>query len=298
MSRAPQPDDELMQNPRAERVRAVAALAGRAARRRSGTFVVEGPQSCREALRAHLEEGPERTRAQWRPGAVLTQLFVAPDLFARDPGLGDLVTRLHDLTGPDRVLVREATDEVLTAMSDAVTAQGIVAVARIPQPLTAEDAWSDARLAAVLCRVQDPGNAGTIVRAADAAGADLVAFTAGSVDPFGPKAVRSTAGSLFHVPLVVGTEADAAADAARAAGMQVWAADGYGADRLDALEQEVLGAPTAWMLGNEAQGLSAAELELADRRVAVPLYGAAESLNVATAATVCLYASAMAAPHA
>lgn len=298
MSRAPQPDDELMQNPRAERVRAVAALAGRAARRRSGTFVVEGPQSCREALRAHLGEGLERTRAQWRPGAVLTQLFVAPDLFARDPGLGDLVTRLHDLTGPDRVLVREATDEVLTAMSDAVTAQGIVAVARIPQPLTAEDAWSDARLAAVLCRVQDPGNAGTIVRAADAAGADLVAFTAGSVDPFGPKAVRSTAGSLFHVPLVVGTEADAAADAARAAGMQVWAADGYGADRLDALEQEVLGAPTAWMLGNEAQGLSAAELELADRRVAVPLYGAAESLNVATAATVCLYASAMAAPHA
>lgn len=298
MSRAPQPDDELMQNPRAERVRAVAALAGRAARRRSGTFVVEGPQSCREALRAHLGEGPERTRAQWRPGAVLTQLFVAPDLFARDPGLGDLVARLHDLTGPDRVLVREATDEVLTAMSDAVTAQGIVAVARIPQPLTAEDAWSDARLAVVLCRVQDPGNAGTIVRAADAAGADLVAFTAGSVDPFSPKAVRSTAGSLFHVPLVVGTEADASADAARAAGMQVWAADGYGADRLDALEQDVLGAPTAWLLGNEAQGLSAAELELADRRVAVPLYGAAESLNVATAATVCLYASAMAAPHA
>ena len=288
---------DVMDNPRAERVRAVAALAGRTARRRSGTFLVEGPQGCREALRAHLGEGPERARRQWRRGRVLTQVFVAPDLARRDPELGDLVARAHDLEGEDRLLVREAADEVLTAMTDAVTAQGIVAVARIPEPVPAEELWRDVRLAAVLCRVQDPGNAGTVLRAADAAGADVVVFTAGSADPFGPKAVRSTAGSLFHVRVLTGAEVGRTADDARSAGLQVWAADGYGADRLDRLDAAAVAGPTAWLFGNEAQGLDDAELALADRRVAVPLYGAAESLNVATAATVCLYASAMAAPR-
>ncbi|MDO4239951.1 RNA methyltransferase [Micrococcus sp.] len=295
-TRPPVPSD-VMDNPRAERVRAVAALAGRAARRRSGTFLVEGPQGCREALRAHLGEGPERARRQWRPGQVLTQVFVAPDLAWRDPELGELVARVHGLEGPDRVLVREATDEVLTAMTDAVTAQGIVAVARVPELLPAEELWRDARLAAVLCRVQDPGNAGTVLRAADAAGADAVVLTTGSVDPFGPKVVRSTAGSLFHLPVLTGAEAGRTAADARAAGLQVWAADGYGTDRLDRLDAAAVAGPTAWLFGNEAQGLDDAELALADRRVAVPLYGAAESLNVATAATVCLYASAMAAPR-
>ncbi len=95
--------------------------------------------------------------------------------------------------------------------------------------------------------------------------------------------------------MLTGAEAAAVADASRGAGLQVWAADGYGDDRLDALAPEATAAPTAWLFGNEAQGLDEAELALADRRVAVPLYGAAESLNVGTAATVCLYASAMAA---
>ena len=190
--------------------------------------------------------------------------------------------------------MREASDEVLTAMADAVTGQDIVAVARMPQPQTVEAVLEEARLAAVLCRVQDPGNAGTVIRAADAAGADAVVLTPGSVDPFNPKVVRSTAGSLFHLPVVTAVPAEAAAAAARAAGLQVWAADGYGSDRLDALGPGVVAAPTAWLFGNEAQGLDDGELALADRRVAVPLYGAAESLNVGTAATVCLYSSAMA----
>lgn len=288
-------DVPLMDNPRAERVRAVAGLAARAARRRTGTFLVEGPQGCREALRAHLGEGPERAAPWWPAGAVLEQVFVGEGLADRDAGLADLVKRVGALDGPARVPVRTATDEVLTAMSDAVTAQGIVAVARIPASPRVDAAWGSARLAAVACRVQDPGNAGTILRAADAAGADLLVLTSGSVDVFGPKAVRSTAGSIFHLPVLAGGSAEEAVTGARAAGMQVWAADGYGADRLDRLDPALVGAPTAWLLGNEAQGLDAAELALADRRVAVPLYGAAESLNVATAATVCLYASAMAA---
>lgn len=311
------PDQDVMTNPRAERVRSVARLAGRSARLKAGAFLVEGPQGCREALRAHLGRGPEGARSAWPVGAVVREVYVSDRLAQRDPELAALVDEAVSLrpapssasTGGNddgrspaarRVIARRATDEVLTAMSDAVTGQGILIVAALPasvalgQVLTA----GAVRLAAVLCRVQDPGNAGTILRAADAAGADAVLLTAGSVDPFNPKVVRSTAGSIFHLPVVAGLEATAAASALRAAGLQVWAADGYGDHTLTSLAPERLAAPTAWLLGNEAQGLSAQERALADLPVAVPLYGAAESLNVGTAATVCLYASAMAAHRA
>jgi len=159
----------------------------------------------------------------------------------------------------------------------------------------------------VLCQVRDPGNAGTVLRAADAAGADAVVLTSSSVDIYNPKAVRSTAGSLFHLPVVLGADLVELAAACRERGIGILAADGYGQLDLDQLQDEnaarrlgasgtgsayALEQPTAWLFGNEAQGLSDAELSLADHRVAVPVYGAAESLNVGTAATVCLYASA------
>lgn len=193
-------------------------------------------------------------------------------LVDRDPALAELVARVRDRPTPggECVLVRQASDEVLTAMADAVTGQDIVAVARMPEPQAAEAVLEEARLAAVLCRVQDPGNAGTVIRAADAAGADAVVLTPGSVDPFNPKVVRSTAGSLFHLPVLAGVQAEDVAVTARAAGLQVWAADGHGSDRLDALSPASLGARTAWLFGNEAQGLDEAELALAERRVAVP----------------------------
>lgn len=135
---------------------------------------------------------------------------------------------------------------------------------------------------------------GTIIRAADAAGADAVLLTSGSVDPFNPKAVRSTAGSLFHLPVFTAVDLSSALDSLRGLGHQVLAADGYGEANLVDLGS-ALARSTTWLFGNEAQGLSPEERDLADARVAVPLYGHAESLNVATAATVCLYASAMAA---
>lgn len=306
------PDQDVMTNARAERVRAVARLAGRSARQRAGAFLVEGPQGCREALRAHLGLGPEHARAVWTPGRVVREVYVSDRLAARDPELAALVDRaaaadVADTEGrPDagrrraagRVTVRRASDEVLTAMSDAVTGQGILIVAALPEATPPEqvlDAGHPSGPVPLLCRVQDPGNAGTILRAADAAGAPAVLLTAGSVDPFNPKVVRSTAGSLFHLPVVTGLDTAEAVQALHAAGLQVWAADGYADHTLTALDPAALSAPTAWMLGNEAQGLSAPERALADRAVAVPLYGAAESLNVGTAATVCLYASAMAA---
>jgi TrmH family RNA methyltransferase len=148
-----------------------------------------------------------------------------------------------------------------------------------------------------------------VIRAADAAGADAVVLTEGSVEPFNPKVVRSTAGSLFHLPVVTGVPVDEAVAALRLAGLAVLAADGGGDHDLDDLSDRAVGsggqavpagggpdlrAPTAWLFGTEAQGLSDAELALADVSVRVPIRGHAESLNLATAATVCLYASSRA----
>lgn len=288
----------IMSNPRADRVRDVAKLAGRSVRLKRRQFLTEGPQAVREALSAHRDHvGPAGS-------GIVAEVFATEACLDRSPELADLA---HG------VPLRLATDEVLAAMADTVSPQGIVAVCHfLDQPMT-EILQAKPRLLAVMVRVQDPGNAGTILRAADSAGADAVVLTSGSVDIYNPKAVRSTAGSLFHVPVVVGHEFDDVAEALDAVGMTMLAADGYGSVDLDELQDHSallrlgdqssaeadggpglpdLAAPTAWLFGNEAQGLAPRELAAAAHRVAVPIYGQAESLNVGTAATVCLYASA------
>ena len=295
------PQAPLLSNPRADRVKEVARLAGRPSRLKTGTFLAEGPQAVREALSAHrqaLEAGGP---------AVVAQVFATEACLERLPELADL-----SLAAP----LRLATDEVLAAMADTVNPQGIVAVCHIPSPRLQDVLDAGPRLIAVLCEVRDPGNAGTILRAADSAGADAVVLTRSSVDIYNPKAVRSTAGSLFHLPVLTGADFDELTDELRNRGITILAADGYGSNDLDALQDEAalrrllpagsdtpaaeesaaprLEEPTAWLFGNEAQGLSDAELAAADHRVAVPVYGQAESLNVGTAATVCLYASARA----
>lgn len=292
MNKTGRPQDLPLSNSRADRVRDVAKLAGRPARLKRGHFLVEGPQTVREALKLHQER-----LAGGEPG-VVTEVYASEACLDRYPEFEDLAEGTN---------ARLATDEVLAAMADTVNPQGIIAVCRFVD--VSLDTVLDAgpRLIAVLCQVRDPGNAGTVLRAADSAGADAVVLTASSVDIYNPKAVRSTAGSLFHLPVVLGADAAELAAACRARGIGILAADGYGSLNLDALQDENarrrltgagpasafdLGAPTAWLFGNEAQGLSAGELDLADHRVAVPIYGAAESLNLGTAATVCLYASA------
>lgn len=296
-----------MTNPKADRVRDVAKLAQRAARVRRGLFLAEGPQAVREALRLDARRAEDRSEEGADDGAsrLVVEVYASVECLARYSEL-DVLARASGT-------LRLASDEVLAAMADTVNPQGIVAVCRqLDVPLT-EVLLRRPRLVAVLCRVQDPGNAGTILRAADAAGADAVVLTEGSVDLYNPKAVRSTAGSLFHVPVVVAAPVDELIAQLRDAGIGVLAADGYGPVDLDALQDSsaarrlsagersgeesssyALEAPTAWLFGNEAQGLSDEELALADARVAVPVYGEAESLNVGTAATVCLYASARA----
>ncbi|WP_309126313.1 RNA methyltransferase [Kocuria sp.] len=283
-----------MSNPRADRVKDVAGLAGRSARSKRGLFLAEGPQNAREALARHLES------------PCVDAVYVTEDALTRHPDIAGLLERVAE----DRsVFARLVTRDVLAAMSDAVTPQGVVAVCRTLHVPAETVLAARPRLVAVLARVQDPGNAGTVLRAADAAGADALVLTAGSVDVYNPKTVRSTAGSLFHLPVAVGADLPALLDTARAAGCGVLAADGHGDVDLDRLQDasavraaglDVLDAgydlarPTVWLFGNEAQGLSEQEKALADHRVAVPVHGRAESLNVGTAATVCLYASARA----
>ena len=187
------------------------------------------------------------------------------------------------------------TERAAAAMSDAATPSGVLAVCRFLDVGLAEALGPRPSLAVLCADVRDPGNAGTVLRTADAAGAGAVVLAGTSVDPYNPKTVRASVGSLFHLPVAVAGDVVEAVSAARAAGLRVLAADAGGETDLDeAADAGWLAAPTAWLLGNEAHGLDPAVAALADLRVAVPIHGRAESLNLATAAAVCLYASARA----
>jgi TrmH family RNA methyltransferase len=285
---------ELLENPRAGRVKAVAALAKKDVRAETGLFLLEGPQAVREAI-------------EYRP-ELLRELYVTPTAAAR---------YALDDAPVDTWFV---TEQVLDAMADTVTPQGVIAVCQqFPTSVkdvfpavsdgreaqdgpdgdrTLDDATAGGRplpgLVAILEEVRDPGNAGTIIRAADSAGADAVVLTGRSVDPYNPKVVRSTTGSLFHVPVSVGVTLADAVERARGLGYTVLAADVSGDDLPDVRAEGLLDGPTAWVFGNEARGLTSEDLALVDRAVRVPIYGQAESMNLATAASVCLYESAFA----
>jgi RNA methyltransferase, TrmH family len=249
----------------------VAKLAKRDARSETGLFLLEGPQAVSEAL-------------AYRP-ELLVELFVTPTALER---YGELARAAADAG----LEIEFVTEQVIDAMADTVTPQGVIAVCR-QFPTSLKDILGDSpRLIAILEEVRDPGNAGTIIRAADSAGADAVILTGRSVDLYNPKVVRATTGSLFHIPVAVMPEVDAVLQRVKEAGLQVLAADIKGEDLLSA--RSTLAAPTAWLFGNEARGLTDENLELADRAITVPIYGKAESMNLATAASVCLYESAFA----
>ncbi|MGH3816646.1 MAG: TrmH family RNA methyltransferase [Pseudonocardiaceae bacterium] len=253
---------------RTPRVVAARALLRRRDRERSGRFLVEGAQAVREAVRY---------------GSVL-ELFATERAVARHPAL-------LDAPGARVTLI---TERAAAGLSETATPQGIVAVCAT-LGRTAEQALRGTLLAAVLAGVADPGNAGTVIRVADAAGAGAVLFTGDTVDPHNGKSVRASTGSLFHLTLGVEPDPHQALTACRQAGMQVLAADaGTGRDLDDVIDSGILAAPTAWLFGNEAHGLDRGLVAAADHAVAVPLHGRAESLNLATAAAVCLYASARA----
>jgi TrmH family RNA methyltransferase len=257
---------------RSPRVKSARQLAKRALRQRARSFLAEGPQAVGEALAA---------------GDVVTQLFVTAAAQPRH-------TELVELAAGQGADVHLVSGEVMTELAQTITPQGVLAVCRfVDVPLS--DVPAGSRLVVVLANVRDPGNAGTVLRTADAAGAGGVIFAGSSVDPYNSKCVRASAGSLFHLPVVTGIPVDEAVRVLRDRGLQVLAADGGATTTLDDLQSAgQLGRPTAWLLGNEAWGLPADVLDLADEAIAVPIYGRAESLNLAAAAAVCLYASARA----
>jgi TrmH family RNA methyltransferase len=279
---------------RSPRLTAARRLTKRALRQHARAFLVEGPQAVAEAFAS---------------GAPITELFVTAEARARHERLVAAVAE----TG---LPVHAVSGEVMNGLAQTVTPQGLLAVcgfvdvplgqvlgaAPSGAPVTGSPGGDGGpgrpgpppSLLAVLANVRDPGNAGTVLRTADAAGAAAVIFSDASVDPYNGKCVRASAGSLFHLPVVAGARLDEAASALRAAGVRILAADARGGRSLDELSPCELAAPTAWVIGNEAWGLPPGLLALADDRVAVPIYGKAESLNLAAAAAVCLYASARA----
>jgi TrmH family RNA methyltransferase len=266
---------------RSPRVKAARQLAKRALRQRAREFLAEGPQAVGEALAA---------------GGVVSQLFVTAAAQARYANLIGLAAG----QGAD---VHAVSGEVMTELAQTITPQGVLAVCHFIDvgldQLTAESAGGPGgrppgpALMVVLANVRDPGNAGTVLRTADAAGAGGVIFAGSSVDPYNSKCVRASAGSLFHLPVVTGPPVADAVRTLRERGLRVLAADGGARITLDDLQSAgLLREPTAWLFGNEAWGLPSDVLDLADDAVAVPIYGRAESLNLAAAAAVCLYASA------
>ncbi|MCI4675554.1 TrmH family RNA methyltransferase [Candidatus Mycolicibacterium alkanivorans] len=250
---------------RSARVVAAAKLQRHTGRRRAGRFLAEGPNLVEAAARRGLVE----------------EVFATESAAARHAGL------LAGLT------VHPVTERAAKALSETVTPAGLVAVCRVPDTDLGEVLSAGPALLAVAVDLSEPGNAGTLIRLADAMGAAAMIFSGHSVDPYNGKCLRSSAGSIFSVPVIVETDTAAVLTALRAAGLKLLATtlDGdVSMDDADAL----LGEPAAWIFGPEAQGLSPVLAALADHRVTIPMAGGAESLNVAAAAAICLYQSARA----
>lgn len=267
---------------RSARVTEVRHLYDRRHRAERGAFVVEGPQAVREALRIPNREASRGPTAM--PGVL--ELYLSEAAAQRYP---EFLDRAREC-GARTTL---ATDEVLAAMSETRHPQGVIAVCPlVTRPLVDIVAGlaPAAPLVVVLDRVSDPGNAGTIIRTADAMGADAVILTDGSVDPHNGKCVRSTAGSIFHMPISADVPVVEVAQVIQASGLAVVAADARAAVSLDDA-RDLLRGPIAWVFGNEAHGVDADWRDAATSTVSIPMAGEAESLNLAAAAAICLYAT-------
>lgn len=240
-------------------------LQRRAERATAGRFLAEGPNLVEAAVRRGMVErvfATETAAHRYRP--LLGGLTIVP-----------------------------VTDRAMKALSDTVTPPGLVAVCRQPRTTLDEVLAGTPVLIVVAADVSDPGNAGTLIRLADAMGAAAVIFAGDAVDPYNGKCVRSSAGSILSVPVVCAPDTALVIDRLRAAGLQVLATTLDGEVTLDDIQGE-LTHRTAWLFGPEAHGLSADVAQRADRRVVIPMSGGVDSLNVAAAAAICLYQSAYA----
>ncbi|HKP41195.1 RNA methyltransferase [Mycobacterium sp.] len=248
---------------RSDRVAAAVKLHRHVGRRRAARFLAEGPNLVEAALRRGL----------------VSEVFVTESALSR---FGSMLTD---------VSVHVVTERAAKALSDTVTPVGLVAVCSVPETAIGDVLAGSPRLVAVAVEISEPGNAGTLIRIADAMGADAVVLAGHSVDPYNGKCLRASVGSIFSVPVVTEADAGAAVAALRGAGLQVLATAVDGEVSLEAAD---LSGPTAWLFGPEAHGLPTELAAMATHRVRIPMPGNAESLNVASAASICLYQSARA----
>lgn len=239
-------------------------------------------QVARRRARRFLAEGPNLVEAASAHGLV-RDVFVTEEAAQRHAAL---------LSGQG-VPVHLVSERAAKALSDTVTPAGLVAVCDMPATQLEDVLAGSPRLIAVAVEIGEPGNAGTLIRIADAMGAAAVIFAGHSVDPYNGKCLRASTGSIFSIPVVVAPDADVVVIALRDAALQVLASTVDGETVLDEAEQ-LLARPTAWLFGPESHGLSPEIAGEADHRVCIPMSGGAESLNVAAAAAICLYQSARA----
>lgn len=252
---------------RSARVAAAAKLHRHVGRRRANRFLAEGPNLV-EAASAR---------------GLVREVFVT-----------EVAAQRHEtwLTAQDAP-VHLVTERAAKALSDTVTPAGLVAVCDMPTTPLDDVLTRLPRLIATAVEISEPGNAGTLIRIADAMGAAAVILAGHSVDPYNGKCLRASAGSIFNIPVVAAADPHAVVASLRGAGLQVLASAVDGETSLDDADQ-LLGIPTAWLFGPESRGLSADIAAEADHRVRIPMSGGAESLNVAAAAAICLYQSARA----
>jgi RNA methyltransferase, TrmH family len=254
-------------------LRAARRLLRRKDRHTARRFLVEGRQATTEALR--------------RPGTAI-ELIVADDSVDQHRDVLDMAS---DLGVP--IAVGSTRD--VAELSATVTPQGLVAICHMIDVSAAEALAGAPRLVLLCDQIRDPGNLGTVIRCADAFGADAVLVSRDSVDVYNTKTVRATTGSLVHLPLALAVDFAEAVTLARESGLQIFGADAAAPYTINDLAlSDELAQPTMWVMGNEAWGLAPEHQALLDRLVALPLYGRAESLNLSTAAAVFLYASATA----
>ncbi|PLS31233.1 rRNA methyltransferase [Bifidobacterium margollesii] len=302
--------DETLDNPEATRIRRVAELMRNRGRRKAGKFIIEAPQAVREALRyrtdlvedLYLEVDDEGAPISERAGEIEREIL---------SGTPERVPQ-----GVQRVFIHHVSSRVMTSIS--TDAQGIFAIADMGDLVGSLADFSlygtlgrsagergrrgetGAPMVAAFWQVRDPGNAGTVIRTADAAGVDAVVLVDDCVTPYSPKVIRSTAGSLFHVP-VLRASADEFFEWCADSGLTTLAADVYGTEsshptplpELIADHAAAGHSGRAILFGNEARGLEDDILDRCNGIVSIPIYGKAESLNLATSASVLLYSLAM-----
>ena len=290
---------QILDNPKSDRVRRIADLTRAKGRERSGRFLIEGPQSVREAV-------------TWRPD-VVQDLYVEVSQALEHPRIiSSTLEKIVETSQDATIYVHYCTGDVMRRISP--DAQGIAAVGNAESMHAGADDvelgkngrapqiaafWQVRRHRDPCGRCGRTGNAGTVIRAADAAGCDAVIFVDDCVDVLNPKVIRSTAGSLFHLP-VLAMSTDEFFTWTGDHNMDVWAADVYGTEErkpesLPAVlaDKAAVEAPKAVLFGNEARGLEPDILTRCGRIVSIPLYGKAESLNLGTSAAVMLMSLSM-----